>query len=231
MAKNKTRFRGRRRVKRQYRRAKPSSYALSNNTTLNPIAQKYRCKMKIVDNFLMGNGVTPALIEYYRLNSVYDPYSGTGGHQPYGYDQLSQLYSRYRVYKVSWTVNMTYTDESKSLFFGALPIPESTIAITSISDFCEKPRCRWVKQTNRTGAKMLKGHVYLPKLAGMTPEQYRTDDKTGAESGTNPAIPLNIAFFCSNLDEATPIDNNDVNIMLQLTYHLEWYDPIIQAQS
>jgi hypothetical protein len=39
-----------------------------------------------------------------RLNSIFDPNSAVGGHQPYGYDQLAALYNRYRVLRTRWRI-------------------------------------------------------------------------------------------------------------------------------
>lgn len=44
----------------------------------------------------VDDGVVAWLV--YRVNGVYDPYAGTGGHQPYGLDQLAPFYSRYTCY-------------------------------------------------------------------------------------------------------------------------------------
>lgn len=44
-------------------------------------------------------GLTGSEIPY-RLNSLFDPYFLTGGHQPLGFDQMSPIYQNYTVYKV-----------------------------------------------------------------------------------------------------------------------------------
>lgn len=53
------------------------------------------------DNFAVFN---------FRGNSVFDPEEAVGGHQPRGYDQLTALYSHYKV--LSSAINITYSNSA-----------------------------------------------------------------------------------------------------------------------
>ena len=44
-----------------------------------------------VDSGLLGTQ------QAYLMNSIYDTWAGTGGHQPYGHDTLATMYNRYKV--------------------------------------------------------------------------------------------------------------------------------------
>lgn len=57
---------------------------------------------------------TPTPLYAYRLNSVYDPdFTGIGG-QPYWYDQLTAVYSRYIVVGAKMSVTFAYDNETSA---------------------------------------------------------------------------------------------------------------------
>lgn len=58
----------------------------------------YRCKLKYIDTYDIATDSTTKLEQYnWRLNSAYDPDFTGIGHQPTYFDELSQIYHKYRV--------------------------------------------------------------------------------------------------------------------------------------
>lgn len=63
---------------------------------------------------LSGSAITGYV---FRANSLYDPdYTSVGG-QPYMYDQLAAIYNRYRVYSMSFKLDIVNTTVDFPVFF------------------------------------------------------------------------------------------------------------------
>lgn len=72
------------------------------NTALNAshqiLASKQTATMRYFTTITLDPGLAgfPAT-HYFSANSLFDPDAGIGGHQPRGFDQIMELYDRYRV--------------------------------------------------------------------------------------------------------------------------------------
>lgn len=63
-----------------------------------PFGKKRTCKLRYHEIITVDPSVGVAGSYTFSANGLWDPnISGTGNHQPYGYDQLMQLYGRYTV--------------------------------------------------------------------------------------------------------------------------------------
>jgi len=202
------------------------------NAGLNPLPERYVCKMKYAENFIVGSGTSPSSYTYFRLNSLYDPDYTLGGHQPYGYDQISPLFTGYRVYATSWRVTMENTLGETSMFMAVMPIPSAnTFTFPSISSSMENPRARYGTYTVGAKALIIKGRSFLPKLAGVPVMTYRADNNYSSAVAGNPVIPLNLVVFVSDPTEATNIPANNVIVNVEIKYHCEFIGTVLQAPS
>jgi len=97
---------------------KRRSYKTNNNLgSLNPISQRYICKMKYAE----AVNSDAAGLYAFNLNSIFDPNRTGVGHQPYGHDTLSILYNRYRVISCSYRVIAQTSANTAGLQITALP--------------------------------------------------------------------------------------------------------------
>lgn len=229
-----SRGRARRQKRKMYKRRK-GKYTLRYKSSTSGIPERYFCKLKLVDNFSVGAGTNPSALEHYRLNGIYDPYVGVGGHAPRGFNQLAALYQRYRVHKARVVFNANYIDESNQLWIALLEESGQLPGFAWIYDACEKEGTLWHKQTNRTGAKFLKKNYDMAHMLGMTREQYRTSIETAANTsgmtGTLPALQNYVGLACANLDETTNIDTDEVNYNVTIIYYVEFFDKVSLATS
>lgn len=209
---------------RRYRKKRSSPYTRVYRSETAGIPERYFCKLKICDNFQVGTGSNPSALEHYRLNSIYDPYYGTGGHQPRGFDQLASIYENYRVHKAKVIFNANYIDESSQLWIGLLAEDINLPGFSWIYDACEKPGTVWFKQTNRDRAHFLKKTYDMAKLFGMTKEQYRTDPATAAAVNADPAKVGYVGLAAANLDETTNIGVDEVNYNITIIYFVEFFN-------
>lgn len=208
------------RRKRMVRRKR--GYKTNNNlSSLNPIAQRYICKMKYAET--VTSGLTG--IVQFSLNSIFDPNTTGVGHQPYGHDQLQTLYNRYRVISCSYRVIANRNTDTLQVVCQPANEP---LVYTTAAEFKENPRCRYATQAPNAEVKPVSGKVYIPSLVGRTKAQYMADDRYQAVFGASPqeAAVLNIGAFTGSDAIASNVPFN-----VELVYTVECFDIKHLAQS
>lgn len=193
----------------------------SNLKSLNPISQRYICKMKYAETVTSGlSGVVQ-----FSLNSIFDPNQTGVGHQPYGHDTLQTMYNRYRVISCSYRVVANRNTDTLQVV--ALPSNEP-ITYTTAAEYKENPRCRYKTQAPNGEVQHVAGKVYIPSLTGRTKSQYMADDRYQAQFGASPleAAVLNIGAFTGSDAIASNVPFN-----VELVYTVECFDVKHLAQS
>jgi hypothetical protein len=167
--------------------------------------------------------------QLYRMNSLFDPDKTGVGHQPYGYDQLTPLYLRYRVLRFKYKV--TFATSSSDYYALVIPVNGSLqSAITNATTFnqaAESPRGRSTIISSATRSIIMTGNVSLNALNGVTRMEYLTDDRFQAANSTNPTevIDLAIGWFNPSGGSIT------INFGVELQYETDLHDPILVAES
>lgn len=224
-----------RRIRKQFRRrGKKPAYKKRGqrttlvNTSLNPLPARFITKMKYAEAVTVS---ASGIAGYkWNLNSLYDPNRSGAGHNPYGYDQLSALYNRYRVISCRYVVSCI--SDSVNIAFAVLPANESLSLIGTVSEARENPRCKYLVQTPTSGGnlKVLKGNVYLPSLVGATKTAYMADDRYQAIVGNSPTELAVLNAYAQGLND-DPTFNAQPTFNILLEYTVEWFDIITQDQS
>ena len=153
-------------------------------------------------------GSAYGMFNQFRVNSIYDPdYTNTFGTSCLGLIQWRGLYQRYRVYKCAYTVRMTNLS-ADCIASGAIVFQNYLDGTYSVSDTM-RPLSRRFTLGNREGSNKatLKGVIHLPKLAGVTAQQYKSDNNNLAGFGSSPVNPLFMTIIAasSNLTQAAGI--------------------------
>ncbi len=145
---------------------------------------------KYFETVAQSTATTAGSALIYKINSLYDPNGSLGGHQPYGYDQLSALYGRYRVLRCRYRI--TFGTSTGTMH--ALVVPTSGAlanAIASDTTFWTASEMPYAKQGVIGGggspAVHLNGSIQLPMLFGTTITEYKADDRYSAANNTDPA--------------------------------------------
>lgn len=214
---------GKRRVKNVRRRK--GNKMVNVNRALRPFAQRYITKLKFAQvQFLSGAG--PGAWRY-RLNSLFDPDFSGIGHQPYGFDQLTPLYNRYRVISCSYVVSAV--DQSgQYITFATLPANEQVNTLT-LSQMRENPRCQFAVQAPASAMKQITGKVYLPSLVGRNKAQYMADDRYQSLVTASPDEAAILNIYVQRMDEG--INALNVPLTVTLEYTVEFFDIKNFAQS
>jgi len=202
------------------------------NRSLQPFPSRYICKLKYSEAI---NGVGgPSLSGYgnyqFLANSVWDPNATGIGHSPYGMDQLTLLYNRYRVISCKYVINGSVYNGNTEVngIIGVLAANEGAVISGGISEFQENPRSKFVAQYVGN-EKTLKGNVYIPALVGRTKSQYMADDRYQAQTNASPAENAVMNIYFGFMDGTLATAAADLNITLE--YTVEFFDVKKQLQS
>lgn len=217
------------RMRKPKRLRKKRGYKTNNNlSSLNPIAQRYICKMKYAEVVTSPLGGGTYGLYALNLNSIFDPNRTGIGHQPYGHDTFQTMYNRYRVIACSYRVAVSSSDGAAVQF--AIQPTNEAIAPANVSEVRENPRTRYALQ-GATGSpvKFISGKVYLPSLMGRSKAQYMADDRYQATFGTSPSELGLLNIYSSNLTESASAATHAYNV--ELTYTIECFDVKHLAQS
>lgn len=165
----------------------------------------------------------------FRGNSLFDPdYTGTG-HQPMYFDQYAAIYGRYRVAGCSIKVDSVNASGTSSLYF--ILFPSTDVAtLTSISLALEQGRARAprVIPAGNTGENgRIKTYCSTRKAVGLTKGQ-AMDDSLTATVGSTPSQ----VWYWNCFWESTDNSSNVVaNVIVKLTYYVQFFDRMPSAQS
>lgn len=209
------RQRRRRQLCRRARRGKRSRMVV--NRSLQPISQRYICKMKYAEIV-----TTPVTGLYaFNLNSLFDPNRTGVGHQPYSFDVMATMYNRYRVISCGYRIHVAGGNfASQAVQVASLPANEE-LSTVSISEWRENPRSKYICQNPGAFTTILKGKVYIPSLVGRTKSQYMADDRYQALVTGNPQE-LAILNLVTAQNADTPVGSIQLQVLLE--YTVEFFD-------
>jgi hypothetical protein len=168
----------------------------------------------------LGNAVNA-----FNLNSLFDPDRTGAGHQPRGFDEISTLYNRYRVYGLAYKITAS-TSGTDLLQLAAYPRNGTGTPVT-FSDSVEQPFAQSSPVTAYQVGR-ISGYVDLPKINGKTRAAYAADDTTQAEVSTSPSetMVLNTQVF-----SMTTTQNSVVRMFVLLEFDCEFSDPKSLVES
>lgn len=215
--------------KRRPRKATRKPRTQLVNRALNPIPQRFICRMKYADTFTVStSGISPTGTYRFNLNSIFDPNRTGVGHQPYGRDTFDTLYNRYRVIKCSYVIMVASENTSYAISVAALPSNEE-VTVVNVSEARENPRCRYIVQGFGAPQAKLKGTVHIPSLFGRNKAQYMADDRYQAQFSASPAELAILNIYAGLIGDSAVSNNYVCNI--ELTYTVECFDVKNLAQS
>lgn len=220
----------RRRMKRKMTGGALSTYSSSVPTSLiQPFPNHYTAKLRYCENTIVVTGVlgVPTSLLWY-MNNLFDPRVALGGHQPYGFDQLSAIYNRYRVHRMDYQIDFECTGISQNICHGFISLTNDSAAISSNYEYLvERNNVRTIGLNTNSKA-TLRGSVDLAKFNGCKPIEYITDDRYQASITGGPS-----EIMCIHVGAETTASAVATSIGFQvlLTYHTEFFDTLELPQS
>jgi len=189
-------------------------------SNIGPFGERWVGKLKYVDKFKQNVVVGEYTELLFNLNSLFDPDRTGVGHQPRGFDQLSGIYSRYRVLKTAYKLTMLSTSQSSNLI-QVVHQSNTTSSAQSAANALEQGNSM-VRMFNAfQRAIPLKGIIALNTLTGNSLEAYRSDDKYEGTVTTNPT---ELLILHVGIEGTTSVAAN-VEWLVELEYDCEMWDP------
>lgn len=197
-------------------------------TSVPIVAPRMRTTLIYSETVSLG-GVTGFQEHQWNLNGLFDPNRTGGGHQPRGFDQITALYSRYRVYGVRYVVEAQFVSLTSAvtdtMLLGVVPNNSGT-ALTGAADAAESPYGD-TRAFNLFKIARISKYIDLPKLNGKTLTAYMSDDTTQALSTANPTETIILHTSVANLSS----NNTQSLVTITLHFDCEFSDPTALASS
>lgn len=198
-----------------------------------PFADKLDiCLPYASNNVLTTTAATGVVVGHqYRINSMYDPDLTSVGHQPYQWDQVSPMYTYYRVHRFDYEVVCNANGDTGVYAGINLTFVVANSAIGQTFNILNERTESKLKLLSNTGAQQVvfKGTIYPEKIMGYTKVQYNGDTQTEAAVNNNPAFaPLLEIITVDPLARGSAVS---VPYTVKFKYHCQLYGYIAPALS
>lgn len=184
-------------------------------------------KLRYVDRFENISIPIASYNQYPYVNSLYDPYSAVGGHQPMLFDQWMTLYSTYVVLGFSYDIRVTPVTNNGTLVL--IATTDNNYVPSTIPTAIEQPRAKFLELSANDKTRKIKGYVSVAKLFSLTPKQVMSEQYFWGTSLSNPVASmlayLRVLFFSTST--ATFTYTADI----KLTYYAKLFRPVVQTSS
>jgi hypothetical protein len=146
----------------------------------------------------------------YKMNSVYDPFSGAGGDACYGIDEMQAIYDRYRVYSAQISVTAALAADKESTMLYVYPSADGTTPTETIAK--SAPACRSVML-----AQQIPQTITFKEPVGRWLMNVRDYDASAASN----ADPAKLAYFGLLIQNQTAAALGVV-LQVKILYDVEW---------
>lgn len=165
----------------------------------------------------------------FKLNGMFDPNTTGTGHQPYGFDQMMNIYQRYCVLRARYKINFSPSNDRINVGCIAASTVTTTVADAATYNLAaESPHSR-TKALSYGGGPPANFNAVVSTnvLLGTTRTQMMADDLFQGTQTTDPTnlTVLTIFWYNPSLVSVTASFN------AQIEYEAMLFDPYLQNQS
>lgn len=201
------------------------------------VPQSMNVKLKYADRALIATSISGSSVSVIRLNSLFDPDFGVGGHQPMGFDQYAAFYNRYRVNAVKIKMTLFNDSDPSALASGPQMIsiwPDYNLSGTAISipEIMERPSVSYdIVGHSGSGSDRCKSITWFSRLhnfLGITKKEYDAEDSYSSLVSTNPTKLMNCVLQINDLALLTGLA---FWWSYEVTYYATMYEPKSLPQS
>lgn len=176
--------------------------------------------------------------QLFRLNSLFDPDQSGVGHQPYFYDQLTGIYSRYKVLRCRvnlWVQNPT--DKTNGAYVGVCVQSSDDTNTPMVSKLpqtiAERPNSNLI-YISGTGEQSNYSQFEVPlhHILGLTRREFLDDvEDTCAAVGANPSRVAILGLAMVDPGGAAGAGSQTVTYRVQLQFYVQMFGLLTQVQS
>lgn len=224
-------------ARKYYRRKSPAVNPSSRNGNRGTFPTNMNVLLRYCDVYNLTRSTTQ-WTQTYRANSVHDPYYATGGHQPMGFDQWAEFYSYYTVTSCKCTVRVAAGNNNNNSDASMLFIALTTGAIFGATDVSAITEQNMAVTTVIPGnPQIISGNDGFTLTKWFNARDFfrlqDVKDAKGLVGATTGSSPTSEAFFQIGL---VPYNvggtyGGQLNLTVELEYHVEFSDPISLQQS
>lgn len=213
-----------------------SPYQFARLTGRDPFVPGIWRDFTYTDQYVLTNGAVGVMgVErVLRLNSLYDPDATGAGHQPYGYDQITAIYQKYKVHACTFEVSWWGTSNSAFLCAQvAGPDDTSVLAGVSPNVVAERPNAEMqVFGGSSQNQVIFRKTVAISDIIGMNKLQFKTDiDGTTAQYNANPVRVAVLRLAIADPTASLAQDGMSMRVLVKLTFHSQCWSRITAGQS
>jgi len=195
--------------------------------------QRMKARLKYVEIFALG-GTSTVAYRVYGTNCLYDPYLGTGGHQPSNFDKWMTIYDFYVV--LGSTATMSYFNAASG---STVPAAFGMLASDTGGDVTSLGTVTYIiEQPRATYSLVTAGIVNAPR-SPVQRQQWRTSDwADGADvrgmstwwgtSSNNPGSITYMEAWHGSLDGST---TGSITYKIEIIFDCEFWGPHPSANS
>lgn len=198
-------------------------------------AIKY-CRMVYSDKFTLTSGAAGVLgsQQAFRLNSIYDPWTGVGSHAPYGHDEMALLYKQYKVSGV--LVDILFNDPVEDGMAVSIRLQPPYVSASLVGQdpvLAAQSPMTITKVVNNSGKQVVRHKQYIPMHVAMsvTPLQYKAQvgHPYSAVMGTSPADIPHLLIAAGSIRGSTT--SPTIVAQVRLTYYTMFYERLRLSES
>lgn len=205
--------------KRSYGRRKKNSYNMALSTR-SPFPRMYTTKLRYSEHITLDPGVATIATHQFSCNGLYDPNVSGGGHQPYGFDQLTPLYDHYTVIGAKIMLQFSPgTSATVPYIFGCY-IDDNSSPATNYDTVQEIPENNWVVCAI-DDTKTLTKKVSLKKFLGI--KNLLSSKECQGTDSSNPTEQAYFTLWTKAVD--TTVNSPAVNVIVTIDYIAVWHEP------
>lgn len=190
-------------------------------------------KLRYAEHFAMPvNGVvnTPE-IQVYRANSLNDPNQTGGGHNPMGYNQLAQVFTKFTVLSSRIKVTMS-NDVDENIMFGINQYTQSGLALNQI-ELAENKRGQQVMLAHGGYAttKSLSSQFNVKKFFGLKKRSNIVGDDEYSGRFDGASVPQQNGFFYLWTSPRDSLGPYNLDVSVEIEYTAIATDPVAISDS
>lgn len=159
------------------------------------------------------------------MNGLFDPTLGGGGHQPMGFDEMTNIWRRYKVYKVEFKVRTISTAGNPwvAAMVSTSQAPSTMVSGSTYADLNERSNCATtiVRQEDDS---IMYGEFQIADIEGQSLDD---DNYSGGVNGN----PSNVPKLTVAIGDIGGGDTVGANIIVEITYFSWFYNREIMGQS
>jgi hypothetical protein len=192
------------------------------------------------ENTILTTGASGSICGAHALFHINDMYApgGQQAHQPYGFDQMTPLYKRFKVRRVVidlQAVNnqpVTTTSQPAQCLVGVAGGDSNTVLDpTGLSDISvmEQTNCIYALQLGNYGSvERATRQIEIHRLFGITKAEYDAD--VSIFTGTGSSSPSRLCYFALAASALVGASTT-VHYTIRFTFEVEWFERITVAAS